>query len=645
MNPENKLNSQCLKKTAIVIVVAGLIAVFFAAGLQNYLTLDFIKSSKDQFQGVYAQNPVMVISVFVAVYIPIIALNLPGAVVLGLAAGALFGTLTGTIVISFASSVGATLACLLSRYLLRDWVQKKFGARLARVNEGIRKEGAFYLFSMRLIPVIPFFIINLVMGLTPIRLWTFYWVSQLGMLTGTAIFVNAGSQLAQIDSLSGIVSGRLILSLALLGIFPLVTKKILAVFRKRFDLGDASDSKEIDTDRLYPQLDQIKKNCTDCGACVKKCAFLTEYGTPKQIIESHDFSTAEAAKLAFECSLCDLCITVCPEKLDPCALFLSIRREAVAANTVDMAAYKTILGYEQRGLSSRYSYYGLTKGCDTIFFPGCTLPGTRPETTFRLFEFLKTQVPQLGIVMDCCTKISHDLGRQTYFDETFGEMRKFLVKHGVKKVLVACPNCHKIFSQYGNELQVETVYEVLSRSELPAGALVSAQLAGGEMVIHDPCPMRHEAGVQESVRTLMDRMGLNIGKIQNQGKRTLCCGEGGSVGFIKPRLAKAWGALRKEKAKDRVVATYCAGCAGFLNRVTPTVHIADLIFPSGKTGDGRPKVARAPFTYLNRLRLKKKFKDSITLPSAGSGNIRRRPGPGRIDAAAGTANLNFRNKL
>jgi uncharacterized membrane protein YdjX (TVP38/TMEM64 family) len=133
------------------------------------------------------------IAVFSAVYIPVVALNLPGAVVLGLAAGALFGTLAGTVIISFVSSIGASLACLLSRYLLRDWVQRRFGEKLKKVNAGIQAEGAFYLFALRLMPVIPFFVINLVMGLTSLRLWTFYWVSQLGMLPGTVVFVNAGS--------------------------------------------------------------------------------------------------------------------------------------------------------------------------------------------------------------------------------------------------------------------------------------------------------------------------------------------------------------------------------------------------------------------------------------------------------------------
>lgn len=393
---------------------------------------------------------------------------------------------------------------------------------------------------------------------------------------------------------------------ALLGIFPLVAKKLLTAYRNHLEKAVATEPGGVNLDRLSPQMDHIREICTNCGACVNKCAFLSKYGTPKHIIESHDFSNPEAAGLAFECSLCGLCSTVCPEKLDPCALFLSIRREAVAGNVIDLGPYKSILGYEKRGLSQRFSYYALPEGCDTIFFPGCTLPGTRPQTTFALFEFLKIRVPNLGLVMDCCTKPSHDLGRQAYFNDMFGQMLVFLVKSGIKRVWVACPNCHKIFSQYGGALKIETIYEVLSRGELPEGASEK-----GAFVIHDPCPIRNEPAVQESVRTLLDRMGMNVDSIQNQKNKTLCCGEGGSVGFINPGLAKAWGARRKEQANGRTIATYCAGCAGFLNRVTPTVHIADLLFASDKNSDGSPKVARAPFTYLNRLKLKKRFKNSI----------------------------------
>ena len=228
MGPKSKSGG----KIAAFVLVLCLVALFFATGMHHRLTLESIKASREGFQEIYAREPLKVIAGFTAVYIPVTALNLPGAAVLGLAAGALFGTLTGTLLISFASSIGATLACALSRYLLRDWVQARFGGRLSAINTGVREEGAFYLFSLRLIPVVPFFLINMGMGLTPMRLWTFYWVSQAGMLPGTAVYVNAGARIAGIDSLAGILSPGLILSLALLGLFPLAMKKILSRFRR-----------------------------------------------------------------------------------------------------------------------------------------------------------------------------------------------------------------------------------------------------------------------------------------------------------------------------------------------------------------------------------------------------------------------------
>ena len=599
-------------KLIVIGLIVGLVAVFFATGLRQYLTLDVVKISQVRFQELYAHHPVTVMALFVVFYIPVIALNLPGATILGLAAGALFGTLTGMVMISFASTIGATLACLLSRYLLGEWVQNKFGDRLAKVNEGIRREGAFYLFSMRLIPVIPFFIINMVMGVTPMRLWTFYWVSQLGMLPGTAIYVNAGSQIAQLDSLGGIVSANLVVSLALLGLFPLITKKLLNAYRNRFggNGGMAANSELQPAAPISPELrqavDLIHTGCTDCGACKTQCAFLQDYGTPREILQRFDFSSPKNHKLAYECSLCNLCGAVCPEKLEPGDLFLAVRREAADQANKDLSPYRAILGYEKRGTSSLFSYYALPEGCDTVFFPGCTLPGTRPETTWQLFAHLQGSFPYMGIVLDCCTKPSHDLGRQAHFDSMFGEMAHYLVASGIRKVLVACPNCYKIFKQYGNGLEVQTVYEVLSAGDLPDGASGT-----GELVVHDPCPLRGETDIQDAVRSILSRMGLQVSEMKHRRQRTLCCGEGGSVGFVRRELARKWGRIRKMEAKDRTLVTYCAGCAGFLNRQVPTVHIVDVLFAPHKTLNGGVRVAGSPFTYINRLKLKRRFKRTL----------------------------------
>ena len=221
------------KKIALLGVIAAAIFSFFYFDLNSYLTLEGMKGSLDTFKSQIADNPVLSIGVFFAIYVAVTALSLPGAAILTLAAGALFGLVQGLVIVSFASSVGATLAFLVSRFILRDTVRNKFKEKLKKIDEGVEKQGAFYLFTLRLVPVFPFFLINLLMGLTSLKTWTFYWVSQIGMLAGTAVYVNAGTQLAQIDSLSGIVSPGLIFSFVLLGIFPWIAKGIVALVNRR----------------------------------------------------------------------------------------------------------------------------------------------------------------------------------------------------------------------------------------------------------------------------------------------------------------------------------------------------------------------------------------------------------------------------
>lgn len=211
-------------KLLLLVVVAALIAAFFVFDLGRYLSLDFFKSQQAAIDAYYQSHPWQTVGAFFAIYVVVTALSLPGAALMTLIAGALFGLVTGTVIVSFASSLGATLAFLASRFLLRDSVQAKFGDKLKAINTGVEKEGGFYLFTLRLVPAFPFFVINLVMGLTPIKTWTFYWVSQVGMLAGTIVFVNAGTQISKIDSLKGILTPEIIGSFLLLAVFPWIAK-------------------------------------------------------------------------------------------------------------------------------------------------------------------------------------------------------------------------------------------------------------------------------------------------------------------------------------------------------------------------------------------------------------------------------------
>lgn len=222
------------KALLLGLIALGIVAFHFFE-LERYLSLTYVKASQEKLQALYTTHRATVIAAYTAIYIAVTALSLPGAVVLTLAGGGLFGLVTGTLVVSFASSIGATLACIASRFLLRDWVHRKFGDKLKTINQGIENEGAFYLFSLRLVPIFPFFVINLLMGLTRMRLFTFYWVSQIGMLAGTVVYVNAGKELAQIDSLPGILSPGVLISFAVLGLFPITVKKLLALYQKKVD--------------------------------------------------------------------------------------------------------------------------------------------------------------------------------------------------------------------------------------------------------------------------------------------------------------------------------------------------------------------------------------------------------------------------
>jgi pyruvate/2-oxoglutarate dehydrogenase complex dihydrolipoamide dehydrogenase (E3) component/uncharacterized membrane protein YdjX (TVP38/TMEM64 family) len=220
-------------RIVLLVAIAALVAAFFVLDLKQYLTLDYFRAQQAAIDAYFQAHPLATAAVYFLIYVAVTGLSLPGAALMTIVGGAIFGLLWGTVLVSFASAIGATLAFLASRFLFRDAIQRKFGDKLAAINRGVEKEGAFYLFALRLVPAFPFFVINLVMGLTPIATRTFYWVSQLGMLAGTIVYVNAGTQIARIESLSGLVSPGLIGSFVLLGVFPLIAKKLVDWLKAR----------------------------------------------------------------------------------------------------------------------------------------------------------------------------------------------------------------------------------------------------------------------------------------------------------------------------------------------------------------------------------------------------------------------------
>ena len=219
------------RKAALVLALGIFVGLYFAFDLGQFLNLQTFKAQQENIATFQSAKPALTVLIFFCLYVLTTAVSLPGAALLTLASGAIFGVFWGTLIASFASSLGATLALIMSRFLLRDWVMQRFGQRLATIDEGIKHEGAFYLFTLRLVPAFPFFLVNLLFGLTAMKARTFYWVSQLGMFAGTAAYVNAGTQLGKIDSLSGVLSPAVLGSFLLLGTLPLIARKIVEIGR------------------------------------------------------------------------------------------------------------------------------------------------------------------------------------------------------------------------------------------------------------------------------------------------------------------------------------------------------------------------------------------------------------------------------
>ncbi|MDD2736553.1 MAG: VTT domain-containing protein [Desulfuromonadaceae bacterium] len=372
---------------------------------------------------------------------------------------------------------------------------------------------------------------------------------------------------------------------------------------------------------LQEMLSEEIGGCTGCGACVSECGFLKRYGSPRDIIRSYNPADPKKNVVCFECSLCGLCSAVCPEGLNPHTLFLEMRREAVEHGHGTFPEHKGLIGYERTGMSRRFSWYGIPEECTTIFFPGCALPGTRPAATLALYEKLKETIPALGLVMDCCTKPSHDLGRQQFFRDMFAEMTAWLEANGVQRILVACPNCYKVFSEYTPRFHTETVYETLAATLPGSGA--ETHLA--PVTIHDPCVVRFSSAPQIAARSLIAGSGRVIEEMPHTRRSALCCGEGGTVGALAPHLADAWGERRVGEAAGRQVITYCAGCANHLGKRLKVNHLLDLIFST-------PKPSSGLMTYFNRLRLKSRFKKIVPalitrerIVSSGTGSGMLRP--------------------
>ena len=369
-------------------------------------------------------------------------------------------------------------------------------------------------------------------------------------------------------------------------------------------MNQKQNSYEANKSNLKTALQEMSEECIECNLCVKQCAFLKKYGTPKSIADNWSVQGNISKEMPFECSLCSLCTAVCPVDIDPRKMFIEMRRYITESGEADFRKQKLLLNFEKRGVSKRYSFYGLPDGCNTVFFPGCALAGSRSKRVMQLYDHLQRSFPQLGIVLDCCTKPSHDLGRTKFFNVMFSEMHGYLAEHGINKILVACPSCFAIFNNYAKGFITQSVYDVLAQEEWLPGSDFSHEC----VTIQDSCVARFEKNIQDSARNLIQAQGIQLEEMKHHGKKTLCCGEGGGAHFVAPDLAGQWGEIRRAERNGRRIITYCAGCANFLGNIGPSAHLLDLVFDPAATLNGKAKVTKSPFTYLKRSLLKHRFR-------------------------------------
>lgn len=351
-------------------------------------------------------------------------------------------------------------------------------------------------------------------------------------------------------------------------------------------------------------MSEMAKECTSCGECVRPCTFLQQNGAPAVIAGR---GKAESNLLsAFGCSLCGLCDAVCPEQLSPSTMFISMRQEAQASTLVDLKTYSPWLNYEKLGGSALFRRDIIPAGCTTVFFPGCSLPGIRPDAVSKLFTQLKQLEPSAGLVLDCCGKISHDLGLSERFNTLFAKLVNRLKHKGITRILTVCPGCSKILCKYGREFEVISVYEVLALDPKGHGAGVKNQpctLTPDPVVvtIHDPCPARFNIKQQQAVRKLVQISGCTVEEMPEHGRTTRCCGQGGMVEGCVPGTVRQESRLIATEAAGRPVISYCAACSDTLAASTPTTHVADLL-------TGTSSFANKPVSslkrWLNRLKLR-----------------------------------------
>lgn len=336
---------------------------------------------------------------------------------------------------------------------------------------------------------------------------------------------------------------------------------------------------------------EVGGECISCNKCVKECLFLQRYGAPELIAKSADFKP----ETAFECSLCALCEALCPKGLNVSGMFLQLRRDALkeSAGRI-LKKFKKLLTYEKIGASKLLKTYYIPKGCDTALFPGCEFPHTRADLTKKLYETLRAKNNNIGVVLDCCLKISHDLGRDEYFNSNISVLQERLIGCGVKTILTVCTNCYVTLKAHLSGIEVKMVYDELG------GTIKERALPVEEYHLVDPCSVRFEKELLGSVRDIASSC-VQIKELEYSMEKTLCCGDGGGTEFVTPQYKENWLRKRSYGITSNVL-TYCVGCTNNVQTDGKRRHLLDILL-----GDKKGIRKHNVLGYLKRFFLKLHF--------------------------------------
>lgn len=341
--------------------------------------------------------------------------------------------------------------------------------------------------------------------------------------------------------------------------------------------------------------------CIECGICTRECAFLQEASNPKKLSQHIIKGVGDSSNLN-GCTLCGLCAKVCPKKIDIPTAFLELKR-AEQKTTVCRSA-RPLLQYQRIQSSAFLSLQKIPVGSDTVFFPGCSFATTRGQHTLDVFSYLQRHYPQIGVVLSCCGKPSHDFGLNKVFTPHFAKIIKSLQRAGITQIITACPNCQYTFEKY-SDLRVFSLYQVLEKHPMNKKTLQNHTVS-----IHDSCTARHAPHIHKAIRSIIASEGGNIVEMPHNREMALCCGDGAAGSLTRPDLAQTWQDLRRqeftESASDTLI-TYCAGCS---DKIQPSSHILDLLFDDQSTQ--KSQSSNIFMRYYKRYSLKKRFKNLLT---------------------------------